>query len=507
MARKGDDLLAELDSLGANDQPSTDQTTSSAANSIDDDPLADLQAQLAAKPAQATSRPNTPRLSSSTTSAGTGKKAEHTPASSGPNSGRNSSDERNRGSVRKSNEQSRNFHQGVTPGDEIEDEMSFAASSNVSGTGIGWWGSIISSASATATAAIKQAETLTKDLRNNEEAQRWAEQVRVLGGKNLSNLQSLSSDLRSRALPTFTSLLQHIAPPISAHERLQIHITHDILGYPSLDPLIYRIFERTMAQVEGGELMVIQRGSESKGKTQSSSGEEKGYRGGLLGNSSGWSDGPWWRDESIKRSLGTVPGLKEGTRLARVSAESYAREHFDGHGGVEEAAKRATETLSETNPVRSSDIFLSIQAISYTQDKELFAEDARAEKSTTVAEPEDEIEETVAFAVYLHDPIHGITFSTLSQSFPARWSEWLDASNASGEASELPESIREIIEVGGVDPREWVAEWLEEVLVLAVGVLAQRYVAKRMGVGEGGLGRGKKRIEESSLGGEAARAL
>ncbi|QIW98934.1 hypothetical protein AMS68_004452 [Peltaster fructicola] len=461
MARKGEDLLAELEGLGGgDDQPST-ANTAAANNNIDDDPLADLQAQLSAKPAQTTSRPNTPRLSSSTTSAGTSKRAEHTPASSGQNSGRNSSDERNRGNVRKSNEQSRNFHQGITPGDEIEDEMSFAASTNTTGTGVGWWGSIISSASATATAAIKQAETLTKDLRNNEEAARWAEQVRVLGGKNLSNLQSLSSDLRSRALPTFTTLLQHIAPPISAHERLQIHITHDILGYPSLDPLIYRTFERTMAQVEGGELLVIQRGSESKGKAQSSGGE--GYRGGLLSNSSGWTDGPWWRDVSVKRSLGTVPGLKEGTRLAR--------------------------------------------AINYTQDKDLFADDARAEKSTAVADPDDETEESVAFAIYLHDPIHGITFSTLSQSFPARWSEWLDASSDADDESALPESIRGIIEAGGVDPREWVAEWLEEVLMLAVGVLAQRYVAKRMGVGEGGLGRGKKRVEESSLGGEAARAL
>jgi hypothetical protein len=38
--------------------------------------------------------------------------------------------------------------------------------------------------------------------------------------------------------------------------------------------------------------------------------------------------------------------------------------------------------------------------------------------------------------------------------------------------------------LGGVDPRDWVAEWLEESLSLAVGVVAQRYVARRMGVGE-----------------------
>lgn len=60
----------------------------------------------------------------------------------------------------------------------------------------------------------------------------------------------------------------------------------------------------------------------------------------------------------------------------------------------------------------------------------------------------------------------------------------------------------------GVDPREWVAEWLEETLSLTVGVVAQRYVARRMGVGEGGIGRGKRREEVvESGGGEAARAI
>ncbi len=61
------------------------------------------------------------------------------------------------------------------------------------------------------------------------------------------------------------------------------------------------------------------------------------------------------------------------------------------------------------------------------------------------------------------------------------------ASGEEGFAPELeaiPEEIREIVESGGVDPREWVAEWIEEVLTLSVGIVAQRCVARRMGVGE-----------------------
>jgi hypothetical protein len=253
-----------------------------------------------------------------------------------------------------------------------------------------------------------------------------------------------------------------------------------------------------MAQVEGGDLMIIQRGSES---TQRSSAE--GYRGG----GGGWNDGPWWRDTE-KRDLSVVKGLVEGTKLTRVSAEAYASDFFAARGGVEQAAQQATEVLSETNPVRSSDIFLAIQAISFPAQAHLFGTSSSEEKGQVEEQQEDD--EQVAFAIYLHDPIHGISFNAVSQSFPAKWAEWLDApanTEAAGEEVQLPDEIRQIIETGGVDPREWVSEWMEETINLSVGIVAQRYVARRMGVGEGGLGRGKAReaVVEAG-GGEAARA-
>ncbi|KAF2766865.1 hypothetical protein EJ03DRAFT_329756 [Teratosphaeria nubilosa] len=496
MARnKGaDDLLAELDQLGVEDatgavpptqtknvskQPAAAQAE---ASNDEDDPLADLQKQLAVKPA-GPSRPSTPGTSKS----GSKKAIEHTPASSGPASARTSEEK----APPRTSGEGRSYHQSSAPGEEKPAESSSA------GWG-GWWGL----ASGAASAAVKQAESLAKEIRGNEDAQRWAEQVKG----NLGHLQSFGTNLRSQALPTFTSLMSHIAPPISAHERLQIHTTHDIQNYPSLDPLIYSTFSRIMNQVEGGDLLVIQRGSERRSRSQS---EPHGYRGSVLGSSaSSWSDGPWWKEDNIKRGLGTVAGLKEGTRLARVSAESYAKDFFDAKGGLEEAAKKATETLSETNPTRSSDIFLAIQAISYTADKDFFAENAQDSTEMTqvaVVEGEDEAEELVVFAIYLHDPIHSLSFSTLSQPIPRKWADWLDASAAQGET--LSDSIVEIIQSGGMDPREWVAEWVEEVLSVGVGVVAQRYVARRMGVGEGGLGRGKRRAEEDGVGGEAARAI
>lgn len=287
-----------------------------------------------------------------------------------------------------------------------------------------------------------------------------------------------------------------------------------------------------MAQVEGGDLLVIQRGREFSPRHDPKAGSS--------GISSGWSDGPWWRQASSDqaRDLGTVKGLLEGSKLSRVSAEAYATEYFASRGGLEEAAKQATAVLSGSNPVRSSDIFLAIQAINHTAPPGLFGEPLTATATSdsnsggpaaaVAIEPDPTPDPLVSFAIYLHDPIHGINFSTLTQTIPEKWITWLDAPSSSSSSlpsspptidthpsssppplyASLPIDIAEIIESGGVDPREWVAEWVEEILTLGVGVVAQRYVARRMGVGEGGIGKGKARQEAlESGGGEAARAV
>ncbi|KAH7406585.1 maintenance of telomere capping protein 1 [Phaeosphaeria sp. MPI-PUGE-AT-0046c] len=441
------------------------------------------------------SRPNTPKVAPSSTASSNRRTAGVvTPSSTG--SARTSEDRA--AAPRRSGESARSFHQSFAPTEEEQPAKPAPQPAEAKQAGGSWWGGgwggIISSATEAANAAKKQAEAAYQEIQKNQEAQRWAEQVRG----NVGALRGIGGELGKRALPTFTNILHTLAPPISQHERLQIHITHDLVGYPSLDPIIYQTFASVMAQVEGGDLMVIQRGSES---TQRSSVE--GYRGG----GGGWNDGPWWRETS-KRDLSVVKGLVEGTKLARVSAEAYANDFFAARGGVEQAAQQATEVLSETNPVRSSDIFLAIQALSYAAQGDLFASSSSEEKSE-VQEPNDD-DEQVAFAVYLHDPIHGISFKAVSQAFPAKWAEWLDAAvtaEAEDEEVQMPDEIHRIIETGGVDPREWVSEWMEETINLSVSIVAQRYVARRMGVGEGGLGRGKAReaVVEAG-GGEAARA-
>ncbi|POR33186.1 Maintenance of telomere capping protein 1 [Tolypocladium paradoxum] len=490
----GDDSKAKKPS--ANPKSSKPTSAASKAMGGDNDILADLESQLASE--QQSSRPHTPRLKE-----GGFKRPTATPPAG---------DDRPAAPGRKSNDSARSLRASFTPSATSSELHEAEKKGTVEqaqqqeqqqASGGGWWGGILS----TANAAMKQAGAAYKEIQQNEEAKKWAEQVRGLKGIDVGTLRNYGDELRSRALPTFTNILHTIAPPISSHERLLIHITHDLVGYPSLDPLVYGVFARVMSQVEGGDLLVVQRGHESSTRRSSD-------------GSAGWRDGPWWRQTDSPRELCLVKGMTEGTKLCRAGAESYATEYFAANGGVEQAKIRATEDLSESNPVRTSDLFLAVQAISIDADKSLFARTASAEKekeSSTVKE-QDEADEHVCFAVFVLDPVHEIEFATISQSVPAKWARWLDAatplSPRSAEESYdafesgLPDEIRDILDDGGVDPREWVAEWIEETLSLSVGVVAQRYVAHRMGVGEGGMGRGKKRVEDlvQDNAGEAARA-
>ncbi|KAL3291707.1 Maintenance of telomere capping protein 1 [Colletotrichum asianum] len=464
-------------------------TTAASKAMADQDILAELEKDL-----EQPSRPHTPRI-------------KETAAKGPPRRSATPTIDDKAAAPRKSTDSARSLRASFTPSatssDLQETEKTTASSSAAAAApaaGGGWWGSVFS----TASAAMKQAEAAVKEIQKNEEAKKWAEQVRG----NVGGLRALGDNLRQQAMPTFTNILHTLAPPISSHERLLIHITHDMVGYPSLDPLIYGTFSRVMSQVEGGELMVIQRGQENTSRRYSNDG------------GAGWRDGPWWRQADSPRDLGMIKGLTEGTKLCRAGAEGYANEYFGAHGGLEQARIRATEPLSEENPVRSSDLFLAIQAVGTTSDSALFARTAAVEKEKEASAVADvhEADEMVCFAVFCLDPVHEIEYSAISQSIPARWIQWLDASNpltpASGEDGQaslnqsIPDEIREIVEGGGVDPREWVAEWIEELLGLAVGVVAQRYVARRMGVGEGGIGKGKRRMDElvEDGGGEAARA-
>lgn len=129
---------------------------------VEEDLLAELENLGAQAPS---SRPHTPRVQSI-------KRATPPPASS-------RTSEEKASAPRKSGESTRSFHTSFTPSatssdlQEAEKKAPVAQLAETS-TGGGWWGSVF----ATASAAVKTAEAAVKDLQQNEEAKRWAEQVK-----------------------------------------------------------------------------------------------------------------------------------------------------------------------------------------------------------------------------------------------------------------------------------------------------------------------------------------
>jgi hypothetical protein len=115
------------------------------------------------------SRPHTPKLASSSSTSSNPRRIA-TPSSTG--SGRTSEDKAQ--APRKSGESARSFHQSFAP--TAEEPPKPAPEPKQSGGG--WWGGLLSTATATANAAKKQAEAAYAEIQKNQEAQRWAEQVR-----------------------------------------------------------------------------------------------------------------------------------------------------------------------------------------------------------------------------------------------------------------------------------------------------------------------------------------
>lgn len=143
---------------------------------VDDDILAELENQLGDQPA----RPHTPRVKDASKRSSTATPPPPPP----PATSRLSEDKPN--VSRKSGESTRSYHASFTPSatssetqeTERKAPAEQAASASAAASGGGWWGGIFATASATANAAMKQAEALKTQIQQSEDAKKYLEQVK-----------------------------------------------------------------------------------------------------------------------------------------------------------------------------------------------------------------------------------------------------------------------------------------------------------------------------------------
>ena len=178
-APTSEELLAQFDDLSAQDKisassESSESKTSKALNTPSDDPLAELEDM-----AKASSRSHTPKLGTTSTRS---KPVVVTPPST--ESARTSEEKQQELSTTLkagtgTSADSSNPQDGTSAPGRIVEKQDTSQSDNGlqeqnNPPGGGWWGGILS----TASAAVKQAEAAVKEIQKNEEAQKWAEQVK-----------------------------------------------------------------------------------------------------------------------------------------------------------------------------------------------------------------------------------------------------------------------------------------------------------------------------------------
>lgn len=179
-----DELLAQFDDLGVDNnanQESKPKSTTTTSGQSEQDIFAELDNLASQRPA---SRAGTPRLSTEPRSAPRSPKPGATVT---PSTGRSSED---KPAPHKSVESGRSSRADNKAGDvQQQQQEPEKPTTEESSQGGGWWGGFF----ATASAVKKQAEAAVKEIQNNEEAQKWAQQMKG----NVGALRDLGTSINS----------------------------------------------------------------------------------------------------------------------------------------------------------------------------------------------------------------------------------------------------------------------------------------------------------------------
>ena len=168
MSKKGrptnEELLAQFDTIEGTDATPAAKPSSTSKPSEADDVLKEFDI------------PERPKSSGRHSPKPASASKNSKPGTPTPDGSRSSED---KVQIRKSGESARSFHNSFTPASVEEaiaesGQTAAKAAETAKAAGGSWWSTLTS----TASAAVKQAEALAKEIQQNEEAQRWAEQVK-----------------------------------------------------------------------------------------------------------------------------------------------------------------------------------------------------------------------------------------------------------------------------------------------------------------------------------------
>ncbi|OWB74752.1 hypothetical protein B5S31_g4571 [[Candida] boidinii] len=240
-------------------------------------------------------------------------------------------------------------------------------------------------------------------------------------------------------------------------EILDIKLVHDLQNYPNIIKYIKNNFEYVMkSQVDGSiDIKITESGISS------------------IQNSI---------DKNLK-NLGIFYGkLSDGEKLIKANIDSIIKEDEKILNEDTEEVKVSNKNKNNNNSRRITKIYIGVLACATQTHKD----NINSEESDTII-IDSYSPQSFTFTAILRDVTHDLTFINRSQPFPLKWAKWLDGSAVKDEKKGEEEEEEEegdnttaTSEDEGIDPSEWVVDWVNRGLDMTFGILSQSYIIKRM---------------------------
>lgn len=209
-------------------------------------------------------------------------------------------------------------HATQTP--SVPPPSSSAATTAAASTGGGWgsWGSVWSSATKLADQARAEIEKRAQSEQAREISQRgWGLTQCVRDFVKEAGLEKLGEDLTKVGKRSWTEVINAVAPPISAHEVIQVTLSHDMVGFDGVPDVTFKILARVMESQQVGrgtdQQLIVNKAPESTRPSTSSPAEAQPQMTIEQGASA---------DDT--RDMKAVEGYEEGWKVAEVRRQRTA---------------------------------------------------------------------------------------------------------------------------------------------------------------------------------------
>lgn len=268
-----------------------------------------------------------------------------------------------------------------------------AAGNEAPASAWGQWGTLLSSASKFAGQARHELERRAAEIGLDDGqgelslhhlSERFTKGVRGLVGD--ANLGKFSQDISEVGRRGWNDILNVVAPPMEAHEMVQVSLSYDLAGIPGIDSMAFRILMRVLQQVDVHDVTVVRA---SEAAQPQAAAHEEGARYQLAPSAS--------RAQALEAAFARIAALCESVAPADAAREQVAA---------------------------ACPLVVRIQPFYEEVTGAVGAGDASAWLRGTAPGGE---KRHLVFLVWLADALHRLSHHTTSQAIPAWWLSLPDA--------------------------------------------------------------------------------